>query len=225
MKTVKKFIPLLLCVCIAALCGCKPDVTETDKKFAYGYELSSEIDYRITIEDIYLYSGEYIEDGSFENCENVAAIKVKNGSDSDIQLIRIKVETDAKELMFEITTLNSGSTVIALEKSKQSLADDEKILGIETVNRADFDGDVTLKEDSFVIKGNLATVNIKNISTTEIQKDIYVYYKKKDTNGNYFGGITFRTKAEGIRPGEIKQLPAANFDPSDSEVLFVDYAD
>jgi len=225
MKTVKKIIPLLLCVCIAMLCGCNPENSETDKKFAYGYELSSEIGYRVTVEDIYLYSGEYIEDGSFENCENVVALKLKNDSGSDIQFLRLIVKTNIKELTFEISTLTSGATVVALEKSKQTLAEKEEILSIESVNRADFDSGITLKDDILVVKGNLATINIKNVSATEIQKDIYVYYKKKDANGNYFGGITFRTKAEGLKPDEIKQLPAANFDPSDSEVLFVDYAD
>ena len=225
MKTIKKIIPLMLCVCIVMLCGCNADSTDTDKTLVYGFEVPSAIDNGVTVEDVYLYSGEYVEDASFETCENVVAIKVKNVSPTDIQLIRIKVATSVKELMFEITTLNSGATVIAFEKSKQTLAEDEKINSIEVINRADFDSNVTLRESEFVVQANLSTINIKNISSTEIQNDIYVYYKKKDADGNYFGGITFRTKADGLNPDEIKQLPAANFDPSDSEVLFVDYAD
>ncbi len=225
MKTIKKIIPLLLCICIVMLCGCNPDSTETNKKTAYGYELQAEIDYGVTIEDIYLYSGEYIEDVSSGNCENVVALKVKNNSGSDIQLLRINVKTNIKELSFEITTLISGADVVALEKSEQTLDENEKILSIEITNRSDFKRNISLKKDVFIVQGNLATINIKNISATEIQKDIYVYYKKKDADGNYFGGITFRTKAVGLKPNEIKQLPAANFDPSDSEVLFVDYAE
>lgn len=224
MKKMKRIIALLLCLCIVMLCGCNNNGT-TDKRKVFGYELPGVVDHGVSIEDIYLYSGKYIEDGSYEDCENVVAIKVKNYSDADIQLLRLKLNTKNKELNFEITTLVSGATVIALEKSRQTLDQKDKILSIESVNRADFDGDVTLKKDMFIVQGNLSTMNIKNISSTEIPKDIYVYYKKKDADGNYFGGITFRTKADGLRPGEIKQLPAANFDPSDSEVLFVDYAD
>lgn len=225
MKTMKKIIPLVLCVCIVMLCGCNADSTDTDKTLVYGFVVPSAIDNGVIVEDIYLYSGEYVEDASFENCENVAAIKVINASATDMQLIRIKVETSAKELMFEITTLKSGATVIALDKSKQTLAEDEKIISIEVINRADFDSNVSLMESEFIVQANLSTINIKNISSKEIENDIYVYYKKKDADGNYLGGITFRTKAEGLKTDEIKQLPAANFDPADSEVLFVDYAD
>ena len=225
MKIIKKIIPILLCVCIVFICGCTPDNTGADKKTAYGYDISNAIDIGVVIDDIYLYSGKYIEDGSYDECENVAALKVKNLSETDIQLIRINVKTDTKELSFEITTLVAGSTVIVLEKSKQTIAENEKIISIETENRADFSDRISLKTDTFIVQGNLSTMNIKNISPNEIQGDIYIYYKKKDADGNYFGGITFRTKAAGLKPSEIKQLPAANFDPSDSEVLFVDYAE
>lgn len=224
MKIIKRIIPLLLCGCMVMLCSCSPKGTESVNK-KNGYAFPSEIDYGVIAEDVYLYSGEYAEDGSFENCENVVALKVKNNSGSDIQLLRVKVTTNSKELDFEITTLASGATVIALEKSKQTLSEKEKIRSVELINRADFSEGMSLKEDVLLVKGNLATMNIKNISETEIQEDIYVYYKKKDADGNYFGGITFRTKADGLKPNEIKQLPAANFDPSDSEVLFVSYAE
>ncbi len=151
MKTIKKIIPLLLCICIAMLCACNSDNTETNKKIAYGYEFQTEIDYGITVEDIHLYSGEYVEDASFGICENVAALKVKNNSGSDIQLLRINVKTNIKELTFEITTLNTGSAVVALEKSKQTLDEDEKILSIEITKRSDFKSSITLKEDVFTV--------------------------------------------------------------------------
>ena len=224
MKIIKFFIPLL-CLCLVFLCGCTPDTPEENRKIAYGYDITDAIDTGVVIDDIYLYSGKYIEDASYENCENVVALKVKNLAVTDIQLLNIKVITDTKELNFAITTLTAGGTVIALEKSKQTISENEKIKSIEIENRADFSQKPSLREDVFIVQGNLSTINIKNISSNEIQGEIYVYYKKKDADGNYFGGITFRTKAVGIKPGEIKQLPAANFDPSDSEVLFVDYAE
>lgn len=225
MKSIRKFIAIILCIGIVFLCGCNKNASEDGKKTAYGFEFPYELDYKVTIEDCYLYSGEYIEDGTFDECENVAAIKVKNESGSDIQLLRIKMTTNNKEMLFEISAFTSGSTVIVLEKSKQTLSEKEKIFSFQRENRADFDANVSLKEELFVVQGNLSTINIQNISDTEIESDFYVYYKKKDADGNYLGGVTFRTKAEGgFKAGEIKQLSAAAFDSSDSEVLFVDYA-
>ncbi len=227
MKNIKKIIAVLLCLSIVMLCGCtvgkKPENTE-GKKVVCGFTFPAKLYNDVIIEDCYLYSGEYPEDGSFDACENVVALKVKNNSATDVQLMRISVTTNSKVMEFELTSLLAGATVIVLEKSKQTMAENEKILSIECVNRADFAENVTLMEDTFLVQGNLATINIKSLSKTEIKSDIYVYYKKKDADGNYFGGVTFRTKAEGLKPDAIKQLPAANFDPQNSEVLFVDYA-
>ena len=225
MKSIKKFIAIILCIGIVFLCGCNKNASEDGKKIAYGFEFPHELDYKVTIEDCYLYSGEFVEDGTFDACEDVVALKVKNDSGSYIQFLRIKATTNSKEMIFEISSFLSGSTVVVLEKSKQSLSEKEKILSFQRENRADFDANVSLKEELFVVQGNLATINIQNISDTEIESDFYVYYKKKDADGNYLGGVTFRTRVEGgLKTDEIKQLSAAAFDPSDSEVLFVDYA-
>lgn len=225
MKNIKKIIAVTLCLSIILLCGCGKKDPEQEKKTAYGYEFPIEACEGITVEDFYLYSGEYVEDGSFENCENVVALKVKNTSETDLQLIRLTVKTNEKSMMFEVTTLKAGAIVTVLEKSKQTMTADEKILEISYENKVDFAEKISLREDEFLVQGNQKTINIKNISGTEIESDIYVYYKKKDADGNYFGGITFRTKAEGgIKADEIKQLSASGFDPDNSEVIFVDYA-
>ncbi len=228
MKNIKKIIAVLLCLSIVMLCGCntenKPENTEPEPFVAYGFKFPTEVYDNVSVEDFFLYSGEYPEDGSFEECENVVALKVKNNSATDIQLLRINVTADSKVLEFEITSLLAGATVIVLEKSKQTIAENEKISLFECVNRADYSENVTLKEGELLVKGNLGTINIQNISGTKIESSVYVYYKKTDADGNYFGGITFRTKADGIGADEIKQVPALNFDPNNSEVLFVEYA-
>ena len=227
MKSIKKFVAAMLALSIVMLCGCstgkKPENPE-GKKVVYGFTFPTKLYNDIIIEDCYLYSGEYPEDGSFDACENVAALEIKNNSEADIQLMRIEVTTNSKVMMFEVSSLLAGTTVIVLEKSKQTLAEDEKILSIKCINRVDFAENVTLKEDIFLVQGNTGTLNIKNVSEKKAESDIYVYYKKKDAEGKYFGGITFRAKADGLEPDEIKQLPASCFEPNDSEVLFVDYA-
>ncbi len=225
MKNIKKFIAVFLCLSIIMLCGCNTDNKSVEEqKLLYGFKFPVVLYEGISVEECYLYSGEYPEDGSFKACENVVALKLINNSATDIQLMRINVTTNLKTMAFNVTTLLAGSTVVVLEKSKQTMSEDEKILSIECVNKLDYTANVSLCEDIFLVQGNLATINIKNISKTEIKSDIYVYYKRKDADGNYFGGVTFRAKAEGLKPDAIKQLPAANFDPQNSEVLFVDYA-
>lgn len=181
------------------------------------------VDNGIIIEDCFLYSGDFPEDGSFAKKNDVLALKVKNTSDSAIQLIRIKAETDEKDMLFEITTLPAGATVTVLEKNAQSVSAKEKINSFTAENRVDFEKPLTINEDIFTLTEHDSIFNIRNISNTDIASDIYVYYKKMDAEGNYFGGITFRTKAQGLESGELKQIPASHFNPQDSEVLFIDF--
>lgn len=216
MKHIKKIVAILLCLSFFSLAGCGST--------KYGKALPIDADIDISIEDCFLYSGEFVEDGSFEEKEDVAAIKVKNNSNKAIRLARIYITTSEKELFFEITTLPAGATVTALEKGAQTIKWNEKIKEVRVENRVDFAKPLSLHEDIFLLQANDKTINIKNISKKKIKSDIYVYYKNKDADGNYFGGITFRTKADGLKPDEIKQLPASHYQKADSEVLFVDYA-
>ncbi len=221
MKYIKKIIVVLLCLSFICLVGCESGKGE-DKPMNKDLHIS--VDDALTVEKIFEYSGAFVEDGSFEEKTDVAAIKVKNTSDKNIQLARIFITTTAKELFFEITTLPAGAVVTVLEKNAQTLTEDEEFTDFRVENRVDFQATLTLHEDSFLVQANDKTINIKNICETEFTSDIYVYYKNKDADGNYFGGITFRTKADGLKPGEIKQLPASHFMKTDSEVMFVDYA-
>ena len=221
MKYIKKFIVIALCLSFFNLAGC--DLGKGEDK-PVNMDLHISVDDALTVEKIFEYSGAFVEDGSFEEKVDVAAIKIKNNSDKDIQLARIYAVADGVELFFEVTTLPAGALCTVLEKNAQTIAEGTEFTDFRVENRVDFTAPLTLHDDSFIVQGNDKTINIKNIGETEFTSDIYVYYKNKDADGNYFGGITFRTKADGLKPGEIKQLPASHFLVADSEVLFVDYA-
>ena len=67
------------------------------------------------------------------------------------------------------------------------------------------------------------SVNIKNISKSDISGDVYVYYKTK-VGDLYMGGITYRAKVSDLASGEEKSAYAGHFYENDSEILFVTYA-
>ncbi len=223
MKLIKKSLAILLCLVFVMLAGCTTQKNEDNVYFGKFFPVY--VDTNVVAEECFLYDGAFVEDGSFEQKQDVAALKVTNKGEKDIQLLRVYVTTSEKELLFEITTLPAGDTVTVLEKDAQTLGEKEEIEEFRVENRVDFTKDLSLYENTFLLQANNGTINIKNISDNEIGSDIYVYYKKKDANGNYFGGITFRTKVSGgLKADAIAQLPASNFNLNDSEVLFVDYA-
>lgn len=223
MKLFKKSVAVLLCLVLAILTGCTTQKTEDNVYFGKSFPVY--IDTDVVAEECYLYDGAFVEDGSFEEKQGVVALKVTNTGEKDIQLLRIYATTSEKELFFEITTLPAGATVTVLEKNAQTITKNEKLLEFRAENRVDFNKKLSLYENIFILQANNGTINIKNISEKDIDTDIFVYYKKKEDDGNYFGGMTFRTRAAGgLGAGKIAQLPASNFNLSDSEVLFVDYA-
>lgn len=178
----------------------------------------------VFVENGFVSTVDYPEDGSFEKKENVFALNIKNESDKAIQFLRIKVKTDLKEMFFEITTLPVNMSVNVFEKSGQTLEEGEKILEISGENRVDFEKSIGLMRETFELDVHDKIINVRNISKNDIDSDIYLYYKKKDKDGSFFGGITFRSKIDGLKSGELKQIPASHFALTDSEVIYLDYA-
>ncbi len=220
MKQMKCITALLCVVAVLSFGGCK--ATDETENF-YGFIFPFNVYDDIVIEDGFLYSGEFPEDGSFEEKENVFALKVSNNSEKNLRLIRFYVTTSKKEMFFELTTLTAKSNATVFEKSGQGLEKDEEIIDIKAENIVFFENDISLKEDKIEISPRDLVLNIKNISDKDISSDVYVYYKRVDENGDYFGGITFRSKAEGLKADELKQIPASDFHMEKSKVIFVDY--
>ncbi len=208
-------------MCVFCLFGCnqKDDTAPDGISFPFAVEEG------IIIEDSFLYSGVFPEDGKDDIKENIPALKVRNNSGKDIQLLRIFAKTDKKEFLFEITTLPAGAVVTAFEKNAAALGEGESIISFTAKNRIDFEKPLQLHSEIFELTEHNGIFNIRNISEKDIRSEIYVYYKKKDSDGNYFGGITFRAGAEGLSVNELKQLPATHFNTQDCEVLFIDFAE
>ncbi len=220
MRIFKKVFSLFFVAALLMLTACTDNNGEING-ITFPYSPSQDI----VIKEAFLYSGEFPEDGSFEKKENVLALKVENQSENDVQLLRVYVTVGERELFFEITTLPAGKKATVFEKNAQTISENETIKGIRSENRVDFPQPISLKEDVFQLSAPGKIFNLKNIGQTNISSDVFVYYKKVDENGDFFGGITFRSRAKGLKAGEIVQIPANHFDKADSKVVFVSYAE
>ncbi len=228
MKGLKRFLSIFLASILILFTGCekKTDVKgdeESAKKTFHGIELPFTISNDLEIIDAFLFNEEFPEDGSFNTKDDVFALKVTNTSDKYLRLVRIYVTTEKNEYLFEITTLPSGKTVTVCEKNARTISQEEKIVGIREENKVFFEREVSLNSDKFNITPLDSVINIENISKDDMTYDVYVYYKQKDADGTYLGGITFRSNAGKLKAGEFKQLSATHFSKENSEVMFVDY--
>lgn len=231
MKMLKKFLPLFIVAIMIILPGCEDNTEgkieeELTQKTFHERQLPVVLSNELEIVDALLFNDYFPEDGSFDFKDDVFALRVKNNSDKYLQLVRIYITTDKNEYLFEITTLPSGKTVKVCEKNGQTITNGEKIVDIREENKVFFEREISLNTDKFTITPlDYSAIKIENISGQDMTNDVYIYYKRIDSNGDYLGGITFRVNAGKLKAGESKQIPAGQFNKENSEVMFVDYGE
>ncbi len=153
------------------------------------------------------YSGTYFEDGSDKAVEDVAVVLVVNTTERYLELATFSFEIDGATATFTVTNLppQKGAWVLARDAL--------------TVNSG----------ASFVLKGGTTTfctpediptitaqpldgtVLVENRSETEAFSG-YIYYKTVYEDGNYLGGVTYRTLIEDLPAQSRTEITAAHCD-------------
>ena len=191
-----------------------------DDKKGEKVELS---DSNLIIEKVGSYTGNYLEDGSDEPIEKVAAIIISNTSDKMLQVgdITFKV-SDKENATFRVTNLLPHTSALVLESNKRKYSDkDDYSYG--TVVNAYLD-DPDLLEDKFeVIKEN-GNLKLKN-KTDKTYKKVYVYYKYVQSGGAFMGGITYRVPFENIEGKKTVTSVANHFSSNTSVIVDVQIAE
>ena len=168
------------------------------------------------------YTGEYVEDGKNENVKNIAAITIKNTTETDCRYAEVSVVTEGETYEFAFTTLKSGESVTVLEKNKKSYNEKSKIKTISIDKISGFQEKPQMYKDIFELTVMDGVINIKNISDKDIDGTVYVYYKNT-RDGRLFGGITYRIPFDSIKAGELKQMPSKHLSKENSVLEFITY--
>ena len=177
----------------------------------------------VTVEKVGRYAGIFVEDGSDEIVSDVFAITVVNNSDKMLQYAQVVITCGEEDYVFDMSTIPAGARAQVLEKEKKTVPKD--LSGAQTVltTVTEFQEAPSTYPEVFELTPFEYSVNIKNISKSDISGDVYVYYKTK-VGDLYMGGITYRAKVSDLASGEEKSAYASHFYGSDSEILFVTYA-
>lgn len=191
------------------------DEKKTDK-----VELS---DSNLIIEKVGSYTGNYLEDGSDEPIEKVAAIIISNTSDRMLQVGDITFKVNDKEnATFRVTNLLPHTSALVLESNKRKYSDkDDYSYG--TVVNAYLDAPDLLEDKFEVIKEN-GNLKLKN-KTDKTYKKVYVYYKYVQSGGAFMGGITYRVPFENIEGKQTATSVANHFNANTSVVVDVQIAE
>lgn len=147
-----------------------------------------------------------------------AAIAVKNVSDRYLDEAEITVLTDDGELLFCVTNLPAGSTVMAFELENKPLSDGALC---EEINcKAVFKDDVTNIPEQILVEEDGIQINITNTSEESISK--VIVYCHGPFEGEYFGGIARKYELQGLAAGETKEIIAEDFFLGVAEVVHVE---
>ena len=179
----------------------------------------------LVITDVGSYSGKFMEDGSDEQVNDVLMIVVYNYGVEAIQYAEIGLTVGDQTANFVMSTLPVGERMMILESGRMAYDADAACTAARAQSVAKFTTPMSLCEDHLQIQTLDGVVNVTNISDSDIDGDIFIYYKNSAADV-YYGGITYRMRLEGgMKAGEIRQLMASHFSEAGSTIMFVTCGD
>lgn len=151
------------------------------------------------------YTGAFVEDGSDRPVENVAAILVTNQTGEYLTYAALKFEINGVAATFVLTGLPAGESAWVLEYNALQIEPGADFVALDSamqfIPTEDWDElEVTFRE---------GILSAKNLTDQEYV-DGYVYYKRLHTDGNYLGGITYRSGIGDLAPGETAEFTAGH---------------
>lgn len=171
------------------------------------------------IRNMYKYTGIFMEDGTDDAVTNVMMIVIENTSEKDLQLADIEIKYKEYTAKFRATNIPSGEKAVLLEQSRLAPTE-EKPESCSSSNVIFFDEPMNSSDERLEVTGGDGFINVKNVSDTDISGEIYVYYKYSSAD-MFYGGITFRTKLDGLKSGETKTAVAGHYTSKGCTVVMI----
>ncbi len=151
------------------------------------------------------YSGAYVKDGSDDPVEDVAIVLVVNTGERYLEYASVSFEIDGEPATFTVTNLppQRGAWVMAREALQISSGASFVLKGgTTTFCTPEASAEILAKPMN-------GTVLVENHSEKEAFTG-YIYYKTVYEDGNYLGGITYRSQIEELPPRSTTEITAAH---------------
>lgn len=168
------------------------------------------------------FSGQFVEDGRDEPVEHVAAMLVTNHSDRYLDLATLTYDVDGHEATFVVTGLPAGRSAWVMEAGRMTIPDDAVFQLVDCVTA--FREDVTVETDAISIYAEANVLTAVN-NTRETLEGVFVCYKTLHTDGNFFGGITYRVDFGDLEPGSAADALAGHYSVENSEIVRIGWVD
>lgn len=173
----------------------------------------------IEIERIDNYSGYYIEDGTEDEIDSVAAVAVKNNSDEAIEYASIQLSQGGQILEFQVSLIPAGAQAVVMEANRNPYHADTEIFyeGCTAAYLTSMD----MAQDKVSVTAGLdGGITVTNISKSDIS-ELRIFYKNCLDENVYMGGIAYNVKVEGLKSGESRTVYPSHYDPEHGKIMMV----
>lgn len=200
----------------AAEDAAEEDAEETDEGLAFPYLLEEE---QIQVDSLFQYSG-INPDAENAECEDVAAIQMKNNSEQYLESAEVSVElSDGTAYSFVVQDIPAGKSVIAFESGNTSYDGKTGVAFIEA--KTAYSSEAGVKEDEIKVTSDDNGVQISNISGDAIGTMKVKYHCVMDDM--YLGGISSETEVDGLAAGESTAVDTSESILGDADVVSITY--
>lgn len=175
--------------------------------------------YDLTLEKLAPFDGMYVEDGTNANVTQVAMLMVKNNGDYPIEYAQISVEYGEAQLIFDISALPAGETLVVQEKTRKSVpqGDVTKAQAL-VVQRAEME---MSQEQIRVTDNGDNTITVENLTDQTIPTTrVFYKYFMKDEN-LFVGGIAFTVRLWNMPAGGKMTIQPAHYNSTTGRVVMV----
>ena len=162
-----------------------PDTDETQEGLQFPCQVPG---YDLVIEKIAPYTGLYVEDGSNAQVAEVAMLLIRNQGAYAVEYTEITVEYQEKTLVFRISALPAGESMVVQENSGNAVPDSLPVKASALVVQR---SQMQIASEISVTDNGDNTLTIRNL-TDETLPTVRVFYKYYMEEEDLFvGGIAF----------------------------------
>lgn len=170
----------------------------------------------LVIQQLAVYDGKFMEDGSDQEVVNVAAIMLHNSADRIVPYAYVKVYTENCQYTFNAYMIPPRSSVLVPEETGQKLKGSEivRVFGWTTVKEEREEPRLEIEEVG------MGCLSITNRSGSKLH-NLTLYHRTYIPDGSfYMGGRAFKTEVPYIAPESTVYIYPENYASGYSEVVY-----
>lgn len=175
---------------------------------------------KLSVDSFAAFNGAYVEDGSDEPVQNVAAILVTNKSEEYLDIAELTCLLDGKKATFTATGLPAGTSAWVMEDDRQTARADSTLVLQDTLTS--FRADAVSSLEGLQIQHGGSLLKVTN-NREKALRNVTVYYKVLHSDGNYFGGITYMVTFADLEPGQSAEKIAGHFKDGWTQIVRIGF--